>query len=187
MKKAAALVIAGVLLGACGAPARVARTNGTPPRAAQRERRTIEIYAAVVRQLVTKDHTFGGAPSPFDHVYIVDGAVKGAGDPMKGDERPDRPFGDKVKAGLRRELADIPPVDFVSDPDSVRLGKNGMDGVENDGAIITLAPIAGGGDRTEVSNSLWCGGLCGQWLTYVVKLEGDVWRVSGTTGPYAIS
>jgi hypothetical protein len=192
----AGLVAAVMLLGACDAdtpqptagpsPNATPRSTAGPTPPTASEQRTIAIYSAVVRRLITKDHTFGGGPSPFDHLFIVDGAVKKAGDPME-QRRPTQPFSHAIKRGLRQNLADLPTMDFVSNPDSARLGKRGLNGVRDNGVIITLAPIEGDGLKVEVPNSLWCGGLCGQWLTYVVKLEDERWRVTGQTGPYAIS
>lgn len=147
--------------------------------------RATYVYAAVIRRLVTRDHTFGSSRSPFKHLYIVDGAVDG--DLMEGNGEPANPFSTDVKEGLRRELDGLPEVGFVSNPDSVRLGRNGMGGVKGDGVVITLGPVSGQAGKVEVPTSLWCGGLCGRWLTYVVELRGRRWVVTGTTGPAAIS
>ena len=149
--------------------------------------RSVEIYAAVIRRLVTKDHTFGGAPSPFEHVYVLDGPWHGAGHPNRSLRPSDERFGSEIKEALKVELASLPPIDFIHDPDSVRVGKRGMGGVKEDGVIVTVGPIVGRGHNVKVANSLWCGGLCGQWLTYRVKLKGGNWRIMGTVGPYAIS
>lgn len=198
MKKIAGLVLGAMVIAACTAPSsdgppRAAPSSDGPPRAAPsptsqvagQEQQTIDIYAAVIRRLVTKDHTFGGAPSPFEHIYVVDGAVEDAADPMKGDGRPIGPFAEDIKRGLEKKLRGLPPIDFISNPDSVRLGKNGL--IKNHGVMVTLGPIEGDGDKVEVGNSLWCGARCGQWLTYVVKVKGGRWEVTGTTGPYPIS
>lgn len=147
-----------------------------------------EIYAAVVRRLVTKDHTFGGAASPFKHVYIVDGSIPDAGNPHKDTLRPaSERFTDELKMEIEEQLRDLPPLEFIVDPSDVRRGEQGMDGVENDGVIITLGPIERKGTEVRVSNGLWCSGRCGQWLTYVLEERGGVWKVTGTTGPSAIS
>lgn len=78
-------------------------------------------------------------------------------------------------------------MEFIDDPDSVRVGRQGLGGVKNDGVIITLGPITKHGSRIHVPNGLWCGGLCGQWLTYVLKHGPRGWEISGTTGSAAIS
>jgi hypothetical protein len=64
-----------LLLAACGGETGDGEAEAEP-RAAER---TIGVYSAVVRQLVTKDHTFGDGASPFDRIFIVDGVTDEAG------------------------------------------------------------------------------------------------------------
>jgi hypothetical protein len=167
------------------------RAGGAPevsPAEAGQSRidRTVAIYSAVIRRLVIKDHTFGRAKSPFKHVYVVNGAVEKAGHVTKEGE-PGSPFSRQVREGIRRELRDLPPLDFVGDRDSVVLGKYFDGEVMNQGVVISLGPIPAGVRKVEVENNLWCGSTCGQWLTYVLESQDDRWRVTGTEGPYAIS
>jgi hypothetical protein len=150
----------------------------------------IQIYSAVIRRLVTKDHTFGGGPSPFKHVYVINGPIRDAGDPMAGTlfGPARRQFPSEVVTGVQQRLRNLVPVEFVTDGDSVRRGKQRVGGVKNDGVIISLGPIEEREDgRVHVSNGLWCGGTCGQWLTYVLREQRGQWKITGTTGPYAIS
>jgi hypothetical protein len=150
------------------------------------------VYAAVIRQLVTKDHTFGGADPGFKVVYVLDGVVKGVGgvDAHVGQSDPAEPFSDDVKAGLVSALEDLPPIEFVSERAAVIIGKNSTDPighVKNEGVLISLGPIEGTGTKVEVGNSLWLSGLAGLWQTYVLRSRDGVWKVAGTTGPVAIS
>lgn len=148
----------------------------------------IEIYAAVIRRLVTKDHTFGRAPTLFDYVYVVNGSLKDAGDPLGDHFGPaSEPFPSEVVDGIEERLEDLPPVRFVRDGNGIRLGKQGIGGVKNDGVIISLGPIERKNGKVYVSNGLWCGGTCGQWLTYVLREAQGRWKITGTTGSYAIS
>lgn len=147
--------------------------------------RTVDVYATVVRQLVTKDHTFGDEPSPFERVYVVDGVVENAGDPS---DVPRERFPAAVKEGIARALADLPNVEFVADPDSVIVGESECAHVKGDGALISLGPIKDrSGGRVTVANGLFFACLGGQWLTYVLEPAEPSWRVVGTTGPIAIS
>jgi hypothetical protein len=146
-----------------------------------------QIYATVIRRLVTKDHTFGGGRSPFEYVYVVDGPIPGAGNVRTGFGPAAEPFVDALKQAVEERLQDLPPLEFIADPDGVRLGKQGAGGVKNDGVIISLGLIERVQDKIHVSTGLWCGGTCGQWLTYVLSQDQDRWRITGTTGPYAIS
>jgi hypothetical protein len=43
------------------------------------------------------------------------------------------------------------------------------------------------GNSALVPVSLWCGGLCGTWLTYRVELTDGTWSVTGIEGPVAVS
>jgi hypothetical protein len=150
------------------------------------------VYASVIRQLVTKDHTFGGADPGFKVVYVMDGVVKGTGRVYGnvGESDPAEPFSDDVKAGLVSALEDLPALEFVSERATVIIGKSSDDAighVKNKGVLVTLGPIEGTGTRVEVGNSLWISGLAGQWQTYVLQARGGAWKVTGTTGPVAIS
>ena len=194
MKRIAPLLLAGMLLVAC-TEQRVTRPKQpesgrklpTASRVSAAERRTIDVYAAVFRKLVTKDHTFGGGPSPFERVFIVSGVVKN-GRSGRVMWKIVEPFSDVVRAGLREELRPLPPLKFVSGGEARRISKERIDGNGKRFAVILSAgPIEGGGSRVEVSNSLWCGGLCAQWSTYVLKATNGGWKATGTTGPIAIS
>lgn len=147
------------------------------------EERAVAIYAAVIRQLVTKDHTFGGGPSPFKRVFVADGVVRNASDPHVG-KGPARRFSSAVKRGILRALRDLPPVRFVADPDEVIVECR----VERGGALISLGPLGKGrGDAVTVANGLFFACLGGQWLTYVLEPAAGTWRVVGTKGPISIS
>jgi hypothetical protein len=155
--------------------------------------RSAAIYAAVVRQLVTKDHTFGGADPGFKVIYVLDGVVADAADPSKpaNANDPKEPFSHDVKDGVRflSTLADLPPVEFVASRHSAVAGASASSPgeVKNGGVLISLGPIDPDGKRVEVETSLWINGLAGQWLTYVLEQKNGSWAVTGTTGPMAIS
>jgi hypothetical protein len=155
--------------------------------------RSAAIYAAVVRQLVTKDHTFGGADPGFKVIYVLDGVVADAADPSKpaNANDPKEPFSHDVKDGVRflSTLADLPPVEFVVSRHSAVAGASASSPgeVKNGGVLISLGPIDPDGKRVEVETSLWINGLAGQWLTYVLEQKNGSWAVTGTTGPMAIS
>lgn len=102
----------------------------------------VQIYTAVIRQLVTKDYTLGRDQSPFGYVYVVNGPLKKANDPLGQDlfgPAPE-PFPSEVVEGIKEELQDLPPVQFISDGSRARRGRQGMGGVKKDGVIISLGP-----------------------------------------------
>jgi hypothetical protein len=190
----ASLAVLTIGLSACGGVSDQAgprdRPSGEgagPPKAEQAGvERTAAVYAAVVRRLVTKDHTFGSAPSPFKRVYIVDGVVAKAGNPTIPDEAR-QPFGAGVRDGIARELTDLAPLQFVSNPEAVIVDDEDCPRVKREGVLISLGPISGSGRRVTVANGLFIACLGGQWLTYVLERVDDDWRVTGTKGPVAIS
>lgn len=150
----------------------------------------VKIYAAVIRRLITRDHTFGKGRAPFDYVYVVNGPVGDAGHPSGGGLFRPAPesFRPAVIDGIRQRLQDLPPVRFINDGDAVRDGRKGLGGgVKNDGVIISLGPIEHKNGVVHVHNGLWCGALCGQWQTYVLRQSETTWKITGTTGPYIIS
>jgi len=169
-------------------PAAAALEQGAGSSRRQRVERVVTIYAAVIRQLVTIDHTFGQADPGFGVVYVINGPVERADDPSRpiGEVKAHRPFGSRVVKGLRAALDDLPDVTFVEDRSAVVAGE-APGHVINDGVLLTLGPIRGGATRVEVGNSLWISGLAGQWLTYVLERKSGTWEVAGTTGPVAIS
>lgn len=151
------------------------------------EERMIGVYSAIIRQLVTVDHTSGSGPSPFDRVFVLAGISGDAGDGMAVPPDTVQPFSPEVRAGIIEELGDLPPVEFVTNPDSVVVGKNRCARVKGNGALITLGPISGGKDKVTVPSDLFVACLGGLWVTYVLEAEDGGWQVAGTKGGIAIS
>lgn len=177
---------------ACGDAAPRASTPTTTPSVKEVEDvgagtpRRAEIYAAVIRQLVTVDHTFGAAQPRFRVVYVVDGVVPGAGSSRRDYFTPARPFGEELTAGIRQRLeGEVPPIRFVADgEDALRSVRTGT--VENRGVLVSLGPIGRKNGRVRVPNMLWCGGKCAQWMTYVLAERDGRWVVT-RSGPATIS
>lgn len=172
----------GTTSGSASAPA--AEAEPVDPRT----ERDAEIYAAVVRRLVEKDHTYGGADPRFKAVDILDGALERAGNPMNPwRQAPRHRFDDALKTALKERLSGLPPVTFILRRtsalarDSVRVPR------KNRRALVTLGPIVGSGLRVEVSANLAINGYPAIWLTYVVRERASGWKVVGTTGPLAIT
>jgi hypothetical protein len=147
--------------------------------------RASAVYAVVIRQLVTKDHTFGAEPTPFKRVYVVDGVVETAGGPM---QRRSRPFSSAVKRQILGSLGDLPPIRFVAEPDTVIVNEKVCARVKAGGALVSLGPVEKArGEAVTVANGLFFACLGGQWLTYVLEPKGEGWRVVGTKGPIVVS
>jgi hypothetical protein len=124
------------------------------------------VYAAVVRTFLTGD--FRSAPD--GPVFVVEGELTYA-----------------QQAEVERELADLPPVEFVADRDSVLVDLDVCPRVRDDGAVITLGPIEGDSERVTVPGDLFEACLAAASGVFVVEREGDEWRVTGTEGPIGIS
>jgi len=140
------------------------------------------VYAAVIRQLVAHDHGFGSAPSPYRHVYVLDGIVSTAADPMHLVEQPAKPFSDGLSRQIAAELEDLPPVSFVASRGLVITG-SGPGQVVHRGVLVTVGRIVWIDRRTaKVANNRWASGLNGQWLTYILKLDHSSWRIAGVSG-----
>ena len=162
--------------------------TGTPaPAPLDDAERTVAIYSAVVRRLVTVDHTLGEGPVPFDRVFVVDGVVEDAADPRTGENEVAEPFPGEVRDGMKEELSDLPPVSFVRDAADVVVGPGTCPRVRANGALISLGAIEGDDRRVEVPNELYLACLGAQWLTYVVERSGDGWDVTAVTGPVEIA
>jgi hypothetical protein len=182
------LVVAALALAGCGGSTEKGPATEAGSPAAEPDDRTA-VYAAVVRQLVTKDNTFEDEESPFGRVFI-DVHVDATGDPY--DPGAQKPMGMRLsaeeQAAILRELADLPRVEFVEHPDSVVVDEGACaQAIEGNGALITLGPISGDAERVTVPNDMFLGCQGGVWLTYVLERAEGGWRVTGTEGPIVIS
>jgi hypothetical protein len=138
------------------------------------------VYAAVVRQLYTEDHTFNEPPY-FPIVYLVRRTDDGIGDP-------DAPRADSrllavpVLAAIVADLDNL-PAEFVwvDDEEQVPRGQNGA--VAEGGAIITLGNIHYQEDDSAlVSASLYVSPLVATGKTYVLERADSMWAVTGDSG-----
>jgi hypothetical protein len=184
MKALTSFVVAAALFGSGCAKGQGPATGGNkgPDPATSR---AVSIYEAVIRRLVTtEDSTFGPNPK-FPVIYLLDQAREGAANPeSSGGEG--APLPAEVKAELLSALSDL-PVEFVSDDGAVIIPIEEGGGVKDEGVVVAVGPIPDGDEQVEVEASLYAGNLAATWLTYVVKRSSQGWRVTGTTGPVAIS
>jgi hypothetical protein len=146
------------------------------------------IYTALIEKLV-KDVSHGKDRPKV--IYILDGVVSDAADP-RTTAGPQTPFSHDLKDGVSflARLTNLPRLEFVASRDVVVVGA--ADGkrpgqVKDGGALVTLGDVIGSGNRVEVGNNIWMNGLAGYWQTHVLVHDRGEWRVTGTTGPMAIS
>jgi hypothetical protein len=147
------------------------------------------LYAGVVRRLVLVDHGFGAAPTPYRVVYVIDGPVPGAADPMapRSSRQPTAAFPAGVKDRIRGSVRERFVVVFVRDRDSVLAGKP-PGRVGKHGVLITLGPIRWAGNgKAAIPANRYLTGLNGLWGTYRATRHGSGWRISPLGGSVAIS
>jgi ABC-type transport system involved in multi-copper enzyme maturation permease subunit len=140
------------------------------------------IYAAVVRQLYTVDHTFGEPPQ-FPLVYLVRRTDDGVGDPEAPREAATE-IADEVRDAVLARLAGTGlPAEFlwVGGREDVPTDEHGT--VEGGGVVITLGNIHPQEDGSVlVAGSVFFGPLGAGGRTYVLEQIDGEWRVTGDTG-----
>lgn len=186
---AVALVILATV--GCGSARPVGRV-AVPAGSRSADQRAAAIYSAVIRELVTKDNTFGSAPRSVKVIYVLDHPIEGAGDPeARATTRSSQEgFSEALKMAIRARLAELFPVKFVPSRSSAVVGEEAGASpghVRAGGVLITLGPIVEKEGDVRVGNSWWMNGLAGQWSTYVLGERGAGWKVTGLSGPIAIS
>ncbi|HEX6261684.1 MAG TPA: hypothetical protein VF097_02425 [Actinomycetota bacterium] len=158
-----------------------ASSGATPAAAPQPGSPRSQIYAAVIRQLVTVDHTFGGAKPPFDRVLVVDGVFPEPKRAPWGAASPRHPFPEPLKTAIEGHLEDLPPLCFIGEEQAPR------DLPTAQAAVIRLGPIVQDWEHHRVPASLECGSVCGIWLSYILADEDGRWVIIDRSGPLAIA
>jgi hypothetical protein len=136
----------------------------------------------VIRHMTAEE----GQSSGFPVIYVLDRAVEGASD-VEGDTGARTPISSEVQIRVQEELAQLPPIRFVPDPDEVIGSPEEGSQVRNGGILLTLGPIPEGDDRLEVEASSYIANLAATWQTWVLERYGLRWQVTGTTGPVAVA
>ena len=82
-------------------------------------------------------------------------------------------------------LSEYGTVTFIDDPTGQieELFEQTPTGV----AIVTVERVELLDDRAEIELSLWCGSLCGVYITYGAVPTADGWEITGPVGPIAVS
>ena len=98
---------------------------------------------------------------------------------------PDQPLQGLDLELIAATLSDLGTVRFVDDADAeIRvLFEESPAGV----AVVSVEDILLLDDRAEVELRLWCGSLCGVFLTYEAVPLDSGWNIVGTVGPIAMS
>ena len=131
-----------------------------------------EILVQATMHLLRNDTTFGEG-HVFPKVLVVDHLKDG--DPLTSDQM----------AALSTAISNLSEVEFIGDPSDF-ITEDLRPTIEG-AAIITLGPVLIDGNDATVDMEMWCGGLCGIWLTYALEVGDAGWEVLGTVGPIAVS
>ena len=139
------------------------------------------IYAAVVRQLYTVDHTFGEPPN-FPIIYLVETTDDSVGD-SDAPQTKSNLLLRSIQVAIAASLDDL-PAEFVwvEKFNEVPLDDN-TGTVEGNGAIITLGNVHFQEDGSAfVSASIYIANLAAGGLTYIAERIDGTWQVVGDTG-----
>jgi hypothetical protein len=136
--------------------------------------RASAIYAAVIRQLVTRELT--AAPDA-RVIYVMDEVIEDAAKPLRGWHDPESSFDQTLKEEVAGELSDVAPVAFIAERESVVKGDESRSPgqVRNGGVLISLGPVRGAG---KGSKSVATGG----WMERPVSGSRTFSNVAATLG-----
>lgn len=176
-KQIGIVLVLALTFSACGSesvspPDEPTTSTSLPDPSEQQSDNVREILAKATGYLLRNDTTFGEGHR-FAKVFVVDRMSDGT--PLDPDDI----------AAIRQVVASFSPVEFIVDKDAFIT--EDLRPVVEGSAIITLGPVAIDGDTATVDMEMWCGGLCGLWLTYELKAGHAGWEVLGPVGPIAIS
>ena len=131
-----------------------------------------ELIAAAVRRLVTADSSIGA--SEFFREFRV-GRFTDDGAPLA-------PLALELIAASLSEFGTVQFIDDAAAETAALFGEE-PSGV----AVVAVDRVDLLDDRAEVELWLWCGSLCGVWLTYEAIPGAAGWEIVGTTGPIAVA
>ena len=175
MKRTVLIIAAfSMVVAACGSDGSgpVATTTEPGPATAEAEAWTTEILVQATMHLLRNDTTFGQGHM-FPTVLVVDHLKDGT--PLTADQM----------SALSTAITRLSDVRFISDQDDF-ITDDLRPTIEG-AAIITLGPPVIDGNEATIDMEMWCGGLCGIWLTYALEVGDAGWEVVGTVGPIAVS
>jgi len=143
--------------------------------------RSAAIYVAVISALIT-----GGYANhdPWLPVTYIDATARSSAGPVAVSQVVTHPIPIEVQKRVRAALAAHTEVRFVEDPRSV-IQPDGR--VRDHGILTTLAPVPPTGRPVRIGARSYVGNLGRKSLTFIVDGTGSRWRVTGTTGVWALS
>ena len=166
-----------VLVAACG----TGESTGGDPDASQ----TAEMMAAALVELITEDHSFGEGPPPFTEYLIQNRIDLSAGNATASSSESVRRLTDAEREAIEEAVREYGVVRWIDDP-SDWITPDLVPTIEG-AAILGVGEPVIEADTGLVPVSMWCGGLCGTWLTYRLDVVDAIWVVTDVDGPIAVS
>ena len=181
-------IVAGLLAAGMASCARETEATASPTAGVRSAGvREVEIYVQVLRRYLgtPQENSFPG--QTFKTVYVLDQAYPDAGEPS-GKRGPGTSIGPDTQHQITAALTRVADVAFISDRTAVIETKSGCAQVKDGGILITLGTADGDDHEVQVAINGFVACTGATWLTYVVQNQPDSgWRVTGTTGPMAVS
>jgi hypothetical protein len=147
-----------------------------------------EVYAQVLRRYLATPGENSFPAGSITAVYVLNRAVPGVADPVNAATNEGQPMAEITQRQVAAALADLKPITFIADGATVIVTKDGCAQVKDGGMLVTLGPVEGDDNDVTVGVYGFVACLGATWLTYTVHNEtGTGWKVTGTTGPMAIS
>ncbi|MDH5372791.1 MAG: hypothetical protein OEX97_07595 [Acidimicrobiia bacterium] len=144
-----------------------------------------QVLAAAVLELITENHTFGDGPPPFTEYLIQSSFDPFAGNPTGETTTEVRQLTATERSAIESVVEPFGSVRWIDDPAEWRT--DDLTPTIEGAAIIGVGEPTFDNDEALVPVSLWCGGLCGTWLTYRLANADQGWQVTGIEGPIAVS
>jgi hypothetical protein len=144
------------------------------------------VYATVVRQMYTVDHTYGDHPPNWPTVYLLRATDDRAGDPRETEAR-SKLLEESVQEAIVAALDDLPAELIWIDDRSEAINGNIME-VKGDGVLVTLGNIyPQGGGTVHVAASIYFASTGAGGWTYILEQIDGIWKITGNTGVSWIS
>ncbi len=166
-----------VLVAACGTQ----ESTGGDSDASQ----TPEMMAAALVELITEDHGFAEGPPPFTEYLIQNRIDTSAGNATASASESARQLTVAEREAIEQAVAEYGVVRWIDNPSDWRTPD--LAPTIEGAAILGVGEPVIEADTGLVPVSMWCGGVCGTWLTYRLDMIEAVWVVTDIEGPIAVS
>ncbi|TDO35803.1 hypothetical protein EV643_12175 [Kribbella sp. VKM Ac-2527] len=135
------------------------------------------IWAATIKGILDREQN----PTKDPVLYVLNAPYENAGDTTK--QTRGVPFTEAERIGIENALTGVAPIEWVRQRDD----GSGDCPANPRGPFIMVGPIEQRAGHVEVGVNIWRDCLNARWVTFTLAQQGSTWKVTGTTGPEAIS